>query len=785
MDSGSRGAVALLVRDDGLFLHSHNMNSPTKKKKTITTELPSKDEILAFIRDSKTQVGKREIARAFNIKGAAKIGLKALLKTLTHDGDVEPGAKKHVGRAGALPPVDVIEITHTDRDGDLFAKPVTWESKAPPPKILVVQPKARSNFKGKYRPPTVGVGDRVLAKIFPAGDDTFEARPIKKLAAAPTRLLGVFQSDDERAWLRPVDKKYRDEVVIPRGNEGAARKGDLVAVEIVEVPRYGPQKAKVLELLGDMNASKNLSLIAIHQQGIPHAFNDEAVAQAAAATATPLGDRVDLRNIPLVTIDGEDARDFDDAVFAEPDTDPQNEGGWHLIVAIADVAWYVRAGDALDRDAYVRGNSVYFPDRVVPMLPEHLSNGWCSLKPHEDRPVLAAHLWINAKGKLIRHKIIRGLMHSQARLTYTQVQAARDGNPDEITGPLLKTVIEPLYGAYKLLDEARAKRGALELDLVERKIIVDRDSGEVLGVEPRERFDSHKLIEEFMIAANVAAAETLAASGYPCVYRVHDRPDPERIEGLREALQTVDIGFPHAGEARPADFNRVLEKVRGGPNMHMVNTLVLRTQAQAVYSPDNLGHFGLGLKKYAHFTSPIRRYSDLLVHRALIAANKLGEGGWNPKQDPDVVAMCEYISMTERRAALAERQTVDRFTASFLSERTGATFKGRISGVSRFGVFVNLDETGADGILPMRNLPQDFYDLDERTHRIVGRRHGLQLRVGDILDVKLLETDEVTGGIVFEYAGRSSGGHGKPPTNKMGVRREKTKRIPKRQRRRS
>lgn len=288
-----------------------------------------------------------------------------------------------------------------------------------------------------------------------------------------------------------------------------------------------------------------------------------------------------------------------------------------------------------------------------------------------------------------------------------------------------------------------------------------------------------------MIAANVAAAETLAASGYPCVYRVHDRPDPERIEGLREALQTVDIGFPHAGEARPADFNRVLEKVRGGPNMHMVNTLVLRTQAQAVYSPDNLGHFGLGLKKYAHFTSPIRRYSDLLVHRALIAANKLGEGGWNPKQDPDVVAMCEYISMTERRAALAERQTVDRFTASFLSERTGATFKGRISGVSRFGVFVNLDETGADGILPMRNLPQDFYDLDERTHRIVGRRHGLQLRVGDIIDVKLLETDEVTGGIVFEYAGRSGGGHGKPPANKKGMRREKTKRIPKRQRRRS
>ena len=719
--------------------------------------LPSKDEILAFIRDSKTQVGKREIARAFNIQGPAKIALKALLKNLTNDGDVERGEKRRVGQTGALPPVDVIDITHTDKDGDLFAKPAKWESTAPPPVIFVIQPKARSFAKGKYKPLTVAVGDRVLAKILPAGDDTYEARPIKKLAAAPTRLLGVYDPSGDIGRLRPVDKKYRHEVVIARGDVGPALPGDLVAVEIFDVPRYGPQRGRVIERLGPMNASKNLSLIAIHAQGIPHTFNDQAVAQAANAKAAPLGDRVDLRQIPLITIDGEDARDFDDAVFAEPDTDPANSGGWHFLVAIADVAWYVRAGDALDRDAYVRGNSVYFPDRVVPMLPEELSNGWCSLKPHEDRPVLAAHMWINTHGKLLRHKIIRGLMRSEARLTYTQVQAARDGTPDAITAPLMERVINPLYGAYAALEEARSRRGTLELDLIERKIMVDRE-GNILGVEPRARYDSHKLIEEFMIAANVAAAETLSTSAYPAVYRIHDKPDPERIDGLREALRTLDLKFPNAGEARAADFNRVLAQVRGGPHVHMVNTLVLRTQAQAVYSTENIGHFGLALKKYVHFTSPIRRYSDLLVHRALIAAQKLGDGGWNPKQDPDLIAICEYISMTERRAALAERQTVDRFTAAYLADRTGAVFRGRISGVSRFGLFVNLDETGADGILPMRNLPQDFYDLDERAHRVIGRRRGLQLRVGDVVDVKLLETDEVTGGIVFEYSGRTEAG---------------------------
>ncbi len=637
----------------------------------------------------------------------------------------------------------------------MFAKPAEWNSDAAPPKILVILPKRGGPKRGRERPLTVGVGDRVLARLAPAGDDTYEARPMKRLAAAPQGMIGVFEAaKDGGGYLRPVDKRIRDTVAIAARDTLGAKQGDLLAVQIVDQPRHGPWRAKVTECLGRIDAPRHLSLIAIHAHGLPHVFSDEAQAQARAAKSAPLADRVDLRQTPLVTIDGEDARDFDDAVFAEPDSDANNPGGWHILVAIADVAWYVRTGDALDRDAYARGNSVYFPDRVVPMLPEELSNGWCSLKPHEDRPCLAAHMWLDAHGRVLRHRIVRGLMRSAARLTYDQVQKAKDGHTDEVTGPLMKDVIEPLYGAYRALNEARSKRGTLELDITERKIIVDHD-GHITGVVPRARYDSHKLIEEFMIAANVAAAETLAASAYPAVYRIHDRPDPERVDALREALGTLNIGVPKSDALKPQDFNRILDQVRETPHENLVNTLVLRTQSQAIYSKDNIGHFGLGLRKYAHFTSPIRRYSDLLVHRALIAAKKLGDGGWSAGHDPNLDPITEHISATERRAAMAERQTVDRFTAAFLAAKTGAVFRGRISGVSRFGIFVNLDATGADGILPMRGLPQDFYDLDERNHLLVGRRHGLTLRTGDIIDVRLRETDDVAGSIVFEYVDRA------------------------------
>ncbi|MBL8631297.1 MAG: ribonuclease R [Rhodospirillaceae bacterium] len=728
------------------------MSEPKRlSKRKQKTPLPTEDQILEFIRESKGPVGKREVARAFNVRGPAKIALKAVMKRLQVGSDVTK-SKRRFQNVGALLPVDVIEISATDNDGDLFAKPVNWSSEAPPPAILVLGKPER----GK----AYGIGDRLLARLSPAGDNAYEARVMKRMPTGAGKLMGVFELlPGGFARLRPTDRRYRHEVTIAAKDANGAEHGDLVTAEIIQTRHHGPQHARVVERFGKMDRVKNLSLIAINAQGIPHEFPDAAEKQARDAVAAPLGDRTDLRNIPLVTIDGEDARDFDDAVWAEPDTDPENPGGWHTLVAIADVSWYVRPGDALDQEAFKRGNSTYFPDRVVPMLPEELSNGWCSLKPKEDRPCMAVHMYIDAHGKLLRHKFVRGLMRSVARLTYNQVQAAIDGHPDDLTSSLVESILKPLYGAFHALLEARNKRGTLELDLTERQILVDRTEGHITGVVPRARYDSHKLIEEFMIMANVAAAERLEGSGYPCVYRVHEPPDPERLENLREALRSLELPVP-TGSARPGDFNRILSKVRGGPHEHLANTLVLRTQSQAVYSHNNLGHFGLALKRYAHFTSPIRRYSDLLVHRALIAAGKLGEGGWDPTKDPDLDEITEHISFTERRSATAERETVDRFTAAYLGNKIDAMFNGRVNGVTRFGAFITLDETGADGILPMRNLPRDYYDLDEASHRLIGQRHGLVLRVGDPVVVRLLETDDITGSIVFAYVEGASQGRG-------------------------
>jgi ribonuclease R len=508
-------------------------------------------------------------------------------------------------------------------------------------------------------------------------------------------------------------------------------------------------QARVVQRVGDSSDPRAFSLIAIHAHGIPTEFPHEAVALAEKARPVGLGDRADLRAIPLVTIDGADARDFDDAVWAEPD--PESRGGWHVIVAIADVAWYVRPADALDRAARERGNSVYFPDRVVPMLPEALSNELCSLKPGVERACMAVHLWLDAEGRVQRHRFVRGLMRSAARLTYEQVQAAIDGRPNETAGPLVEPVLRPLYGAYRAFDRARQRRGTLDLDLPERRILLD-PTGRVARIEPRERLDSHKLIEEFMISANVAAAEELERLRRPCMYRVHAAPDPAKLAALREFLE--GIGIPGLALAKgqvvqPRHFNEILHRAAGTPYATLVNELVLRSQAQAAYSPENVGHFGLALRRYAHFTSPIRRYADLLVHRSLIAGLDFGAGGLPPTEAKDFTGVAEHISMTERRAAVAERSATDRYTAAFLAERVGATFNGRINGVTRAGLFVTLSETGADGLIPISRLPNDFYDHDEAGHRLVGRRSGRIFRLGDPVSVRLAEANTVTGSLLF------------------------------------
>jgi ribonuclease R len=651
--------------------------------------------------------------------------------------------KKSASDQTDLPEVGVIEITDVDFDGEMVARPIGWRGEGPEPRIVVVP---------EPRMPALGRGERAVARLAKREDGSYEARLVRAVEGAPDRIVGIFRADRDGGRLEPTDRKVKTEFRIPQIDAAGARDGEIVLAEALPGRRLGLPQAKVLERIGHSDEPRAFSQIAIATHGIPTAFPDAALKIAEAARPVALGSRTDLRPIPLVTIDGADARDFDDAVWAE--RDPEHEGGWHLLVAIADVAWYVREGDALDRAARDRGNSAYFPDRVVPMLPEALSNELCSLKPEVERACVAVHLWIDAEGNLTRHRFVRGLMRSAARLTYDAVQAAIDGNPDDKTRPLVEPVLRPLYGAYRALDKARAKRGTLDLDLPERRVLLDA-SGRIAKIEPRPRYDSHKLIEEFMIAANVAAAETLEKLRLPCMYRVHDSPDPAKLAALREFL--IEMRIPGLTLAkgqviRPKQFNQILARAAGTPQAALINMLVLRSQAQAIYSPDNIGHFGLALRAYAHFTSPIRRYSDLLVHRALIAGQR-----W-PEADPaawghdEFAATGEHISMTERRAAAAERSALDRYTAAFLAERVGATFAARVNGVTRAGLFVTLDETGADGLVPISMVGNDFFTLDEKRHRLVGRRTGTVFALGDPIQVKLAEADTVTGSLAFTPA---------------------------------
>src|SRR5690242_10595400 len=599
----------------------------------------------------------------------------------------------------------------------------------------------------------------------------YRGRVIKVLDHARTRLLGIFrQTPGGGGRLVPVDKKQAGrELNIAASDTGGAEDGDLVSVDLVRTRGYGLASGKVKERLGSLSSEKAISLIAIHAHEIPQAFSPSAVREAEAAQPATLKGREDWRELPLVTIDPPDAKDHDDAVHAAPDPDPNNKGGYIVHVAIADVAFYVRPGSALDRDALTRGNSAYFPDRVVPMLPERISNDLCSLVPGEPRGALAVRMVIGADGRKRSHTFHRVLMRSAAKLAYAQAQAAIDGRPDDITGPLLDPILKPLYAAYGLAKLARNERDPLDLDLPERKILLKPD-GSVDRVVVPERLDAHRLIEEFMILANVAAAEMLEKKGLPLIYRVHDEPSQEKVHNLQEFLKTLDLPFAKSGALRPSLFNRVLGQVRGEDYEPLVNEVVLRSQAQAEYSAENYGHFGLNLRRYAHFTSPIRRYADLIVHRALIRALGLGEGALPGAETLETLSeVAAQISVTERRAMKAERETADRLIAHFLADRIGATFQGRISGVTRAGLFVKLSDTGADGLIPIRTLGTEYYNYDEARHALVGSRSGAMHRLGDVVDVRLVEAAPVAGALRFELL---SEGQSIPRGRKRDGRRE-------------
>jgi ribonuclease R len=727
--------------------------------------LPLRADILAFIAREREDLGgkapgkisKREIARAFNIKGAARIALKRMLKDLEAEGAVER-RQKSLHRPGLLPTIVLADVIARDRDGDLLAAPAEWDvTQGPAPKILLMT-RARS----KPGTPAPAPGDRALMRVEPVrdaepGEPAYTGRIVKLLPRAKTQLIGIFRaSTGGGGRIVPVDKKNvnRGELSVGPGDEGVAGDGDLVAVEVLRSGRFGLPAAKVRERLGALDSEKAISLIAIHSHQIPHVFRPEAIAETERARPAAMAHREDWRDIPLVTIDPEDAKDHDDAVHAEPDTDPANPGGYILRVAIADVAAYVVPGGALDREARDRGNSVYFPDRVVPMLPERISNDLCSLRPNEDRPALAARIVIASDGHKLSHSFHRIMMRSAAKLSYRQAQAALDHGPDEAAA-LYAPVLVPLYEAYRALKIARSKRGPLDLDLPERKILLD-EKGAVKSVATPPRLDSHRLIEEFMILANVAAAEALEARQQAFIYRVHDEPSLEKLNNLAEFLASIGIKLSKGQVLRAAQFNGILARVKGTDNEHIVNEVVLRTQAQAEYSVENYGHFGLNLRRYAHFTSPIRRYADLIVHRALIHALHLGPDGLTSIADKELAEIAAAISASERRAMAAERETSERLIAAHLADQIGAAFKGRISGASSAGLFVKLDETGADGFIPAAVLGDDYFRHDSARHALIGSRTGQMHQLGDIVTVRLVEAAPLAGALRFELLHESA-----------------------------
>ena len=700
---------------------------------------PTKKEIRDFIDDSGGTAGKREVARAFGIKGQERIWLKKVLKEIAAERAAETEEK---GRPpGRLPPVAVLEVIAVEDEDNVICRPAKWDAEAEIPRIVLDPDTVRG--------PAPRTGNQFLARLFKHRTG-YEARAIKRLQVTPRRILGVLQMVGTEGRVRPTDRKLRDEMIVRAGDLGGAVSGDLVEIESLPGRAMGPRYAKVTDVLGSFDNPRAISLLSIQTHGIPKDFTPEALGEAAEALpVTELKGRKDLRDLPLVTIDPADARDHDDAVWAAPDDDPENEGGYRIVVAIADVAHYVRPGSALDKAAEERGVSCYFPDRVAPMLPEGLSADLCSLMPGEVRPVLAVEIVIDDKGRKIRHRFERALMRSAANIAYEDVQAAIDGAPRPELEPLRDNVLKPLFGAYRLLDKAKARRHPLHIDLPERKAEIGED-GFIAAIRPRERLEAHKVIEEMMILANVCAAETLEKRKKICVYRVHEPPEPERLKTLKEFLETLEIDFTIGEVMRPKQFNKVLDRVVDTDEEAMVNEAVLRAQTQAYYSTDNLGHFGLALKRYAHFTSPIRRYADLLVHRALIDAMRAGSDGLRDMEKADVEKLAEQTSEFERRAMLAERDAMDRFTAIYLKDQVGGMFAGRVSGVTRAGLFVTLAETGASGIVPMRSLGDDFYDFDELARMLVGRRTGKLWRLGDPVTVRLREAAPVTGGLVLE-----------------------------------
>jgi ribonuclease R len=713
----------------------------TKNRKPTNTPALDKARVLELLATN-AGANKRDLAKLLNLKGSDRIVLKRILKELEADGAIEGKQKKGFVKRGELPDVGIVEITGVDEDGELLARPLAWDSDETPPTVYVIPPKDGA---------APGPGDRLLARLEKHGE-AYEARVIRRLdQEKQDRMIGVLRESSNGWRLVPINKKERTEYALDKADLGGAKHNELVAAEPKSGRIAGFSRVKVVERIGSMDSPRTISLIAIHDHGIPTEFPAAVIEQAKAAQPIDPKGRTDLRAVPLVTIDPPDARDHDDAIWAGPDDDAGNPGGHIVLVAIADVAHYVTPGSALDKEALKRGNSAYFPDRVVPMLPEELSADLCSLKEGVDRACLVARMVFDRNGRKKGHTFLRAVMRSAARLTYAQAQAAFDDNPHAEMTATVKQTLAHVWAAYESLRVARGKRDPLDLDLPERRVILGAD-GKVASIAYRERLESMKLIEEFMVLANVAAAEALEHKKTPLIYRVHDTPSKEKLFAFSDFLRTLNITFAKGQVVQPGVFNRILAGAKGSPHEAVMNDVVLRSQAQAIYDPANIGHFGLHLEKYAHFTSPIRRYADLIVHRALIRAFKLGDDGLTDREIAALPAIAEAITMTERRAMAAERDSTDRYVAAFMEDRIGESFDARVTGVTRFGLFVRLAESGAEGLIPIRSLGADFFHHDEKRQALVGQRTRVSYGMGNVLSVKLMEAAPLTGGLRFSLA---------------------------------
>ena len=737
-----------------------------------TTALPSAQELSAFIREhGETDLG--ALAKHFAVKGGDRRALREMLRELQGEGgELARRGRKGVAVKGSLPPVGVADVVERDIDGELWVRLSKGGEDAP--SVRLTPDRAAESKAG-----APGVGDRLLVKFEANEAGETEAKLIRRIGMGGQRVLGVVrkaggprQNRDMR--LEPVDRRSKESLLLTGPEVETLRDGDLVVAQAMtggddDRRAYGPKRAKVIEVVGREDDPRAFSLLAIAAHDIKTGFPEAAEAEAEAAKPPTLKGRTDLRDLPLITIDPADARDHDDAVFAMADDDARNAGGWIVWVAIADVAAYVRPGSALDRTAWEKGNSVYFPDRVEPMLPERLSAGLCSLVESEDRACLAVHMVFDRGGKKRSHTFVRGLMRCAAGISYEQAQNAVEGRTDEATGPILETVLQPLWAAYRTMKIGRDARSPLAIESAERRIKIT--GGEIASIEKRQSLEAHKLIEEMMVQANVCAAETLEQKKSPLIYRVHDQPSEQKLFALSDFLQSIAMPWAKGEPARTDRFNRLLDETREGPHAEIVNEVVLRTQMQAIYSADNIGHFGLNLQKYAHFTSPIRRYADLIVHRALIAALGFGDDGLTDRDAARLQETAEHITATERAAMAAEREAMDRYVAAYLSDRERAEFEGRITGVTRFGLFIKLDETGADGLVPVSSLSSEFWVHDERTHALVAERSGLRFRLGTRVTVRLKEATPLTGGLLFEMLSEPDPRDPNAPAPRLGVRR--------------